>query len=92
MAELIAALNTITPLGVIALLGFVIYELVQRRRNPSNRDLDARIATMISNHLHELPEMAATLRRMESALDRIATAQADTGKELAYIRARINGK
>jgi len=60
--ELLTALNSMSPLGVTALLGVIIYILVKRQ--PSKAEL----SDVKTNHLHELPAMAETLRRMESLM------------------------
>lgn len=80
MTELFTFLTNVQPLGVIALLGVVIYMLVK------NQQGQKRIAT---NHLHGLPEMAETLKRIEEKLDRNFE---KLSTDVSYIRGRINGK
>lgn len=69
-------LNAISPLGVIALLGYIIYLQVKSQKGQH------RIAT---NHLHDLPEMVDTLRRIDEKMDKVI-------ENTSYIRGRINGK
>lgn len=72
---LLQALSSLSPIGVIALLGVVIWMLVRNQRGQQQ---------IADNHLHELPEMAQTLREIKSLLY-------EHGKALEYIKARING-
>jgi predicted mannosyl-3-phosphoglycerate phosphatase (HAD superfamily) len=76
ITTLLQTLNTLSPLAVIALLGVVIYVLVWKQ--PTNKDL----ATIKNNDLHELPEMAETLRRIEIKLS----------EEFSFIRTRLNSR
>ncbi len=95
MTELFSFLTNVQPIGVIALLGIVIYMLVKeqkglwRRQNAATETDDhgqpITLKTIATNHLHELPEMAETLRRMESTLNELA-------KDMSYIRGRMNSK
>jgi predicted PurR-regulated permease PerM len=79
---------------VTALLGglaYIIYLLVQQG-HASTEAMD----TLTSNHLHELPNIAETLRRMETQQAALAAALlgqlADVRESIAYIKARVNGK
>jgi hypothetical protein len=74
--ELLKLLNSLSPLAVIALLGLIIYKQVKDK--PAS---EASVEEIKSNHLHEMPEILATLQRIEVKL----------GEEFAYIKARING-
>lgn len=76
LTNALGALNSLSPLAVIALLGVVIYMLVKNQKGQE---------TLTSNHLHELPEMAETLRRIEASLNTVKD-------NTFYIRARINGR
>lgn len=80
ITSLLTLLNTLSPLAVIALLGTVIFMLVQARSD--SKGTHNEVQTMKSNDLHELPEMAETLRRIEVKL----------GEEFSHIRARLNGR
>ena len=91
LLELLNILNTLTPIGVAGLFGIIIFTLVRGRLPFTTstgtskeilKDIDNRLLTMETNHLHELPEMANTLRRIEVLMS----------KEFSYIRARLNGK
>lgn len=82
IAALISALNSLTPLGLAALLSFVIY--MQIRANKGQRNI-------AENHLHGLPEMAASIERMTESLERIESLMLQMNNNVTYIRARING-
>ena len=75
MSELFSFLTNVQPIGVIALLGLIIYILIGRRND--QKDLK-------DNHLHELPEIANTLRRME-------VQQREIAENIVHIKARVNG-
>jgi predicted PurR-regulated permease PerM len=78
-------------LAVIGGLGYIIYLLV-RQGNHTN----AQMAELTGNHLHELPSMAETLRRMETQQMAAAAALlgqlADIRESLAHIKGRLNGR
>jgi hypothetical protein len=63
-------------------LGYIIYLLVKNQRGQD---------VIAQNHLHELPEMAETLRRIETSLKDISTKQDETNQSLQYLKGRING-
>ena len=83
MTELFEFLNTVQPVGVIALLGVVIYMLVRQQLNV--KTVEKGQQNLADNHLHELPEIANTLRRMEAK-------QSEIAEHIVYVRARVNGK
>jgi hypothetical protein len=72
-------LNSLSPLAVIAGLAYVIFMLVRTRG-----ELKADNVTITENHLHELPAMAESLRRIEAQLSNISIT-------LGYLRGRLNG-
>ncbi len=76
MTLFINALNSLTPLGLAGLLGVVIYLQVRNQ---------TKVKTITENHLHGLPEMAESLRRIETTLK-------DINDHVIYLRARVNGK
>lgn len=76
ITQAVAALNSLSPLAVIGLLAYVIYLQVKNQKGQT------RIAT---NHLHELPQMAADLSDMKMLLQTM-------NDNIVYIRARVNGK
>lgn len=80
MLDILSALASLSPLGVIALLAYVIYLLVTQRKEAGQRH-----RVLASNHLHELPAMADSLRRMEATLQSM-------NENIVWIKARINGK
>lgn len=61
--EIIKTLNTLSPLGVIALLALVLF--YQAKNNKAAVDSSKTLHTVRTNDLHELPEIAETLRRIE---------------------------
>jgi hypothetical protein len=69
-------LNAVSPLGLAALLAYVIYLLVKGKTST-----DAKVETIATNHLHGLPEMADTLKEIQLTLTSLD----------AYLRARLNG-
>jgi hypothetical protein len=82
LIELLGVLNSLTPLGVIALLGVTIFMLIK------NKSTAAQVTKIETNDLHELPEMAQTLREILTILQRMEVEQ---GKEFSHIKARLNG-
>lgn len=74
---IIEALNMLSPLGLAAGLAYLIYVVVTGKTST-----DVKIDTMRGNDLHELSEMAETLRRIE----------ANQIENFAYLRARLNGR
>lgn len=81
--EFFNALNSLSPLAVIGLLGYIIFMLVKGKTAAGKTAATAaqKIHEVQTNHLHELPEILATLQRIEVKL----------GEEFSYIKARING-
>lgn len=82
MEDLAKSLLSASPLAVIALLSYVIYLLVWGKGNLPG--LSQQSTTIAENHLHELPEMMETLKRIEMALKTM-------NDNIIYIRARVNG-
>ena len=75
MAELIAfltLLNSLTPLGIIALLTLVLFYQARNNHIASETAEKAALVAkkMSTNDLHDLPEIAETLRRMEVSMER----------------------
>lgn len=82
ITTLLSQLNSLSPLGVIALLGLIIYMLVKAK--DAKVDVDAKIDMIRDNHLHGLPEMTESLKRIETVLQNI-------NDNLVWVKARING-
>ena len=76
MAELFHLLNSLSPLGVIGLLAYIIYLQVKGHR---------KVQHLGENHLSTLPDIAASLSRVEGLLQNVH----DT---FIYLKARSNGK
>jgi hypothetical protein len=74
LITLLQTLNTLSPLAVIGLLAVVLYMMVYKQ--PSKQELD----TIRFNDLHDLPEIAETLRRIELNMS----------ENFAYLRATLD--
>lgn len=59
IVALLQLLNSLSPLGIIALLGVIIFMLVKGRKQ---------VGTIKDNDLHALPEILVTLQRMEVSM------------------------
>jgi hypothetical protein len=73
LISLLQTLNSLSPLAIIGLLGTVIYLMVYKQ--PTAQDFHR----LTTNDLHELPQIAETLRRMEVSMQ----------ENFAYIIARL---
>jgi hypothetical protein len=80
LISFLSALNTLTPLAVIGLLVLVLF--YQSKNNTTSR---LSLFNLSNNHLSGLPDMAASLERMETILKTI-------NDNIVYIRARMNGR
>lgn len=84
------ALIAVLVLCVIAGFGYIIYLLVTQ-----DRLARASMAELKGNHLHELPDIADTLRRIETQQGAMAAALllqlSDIRTRLEYVAARVNG-
>ena len=76
---LLTLLNSLSPLAVIGLLATIIY--IQMNGKTA---VDQKVQTVATNHLHDLPEMSESLKRIESLLQSI-------NENIIYVRARVNG-
>lgn len=85
LEQVLTTVNSFTPLGVIALLGVIIFYMIWR--NPF-KPLEKSLTEVKDNHLHELPAMAENLGKVVEILQRIEVKQ---GEEFSYIKARLNG-
>lgn len=83
LIALLETLNTLTPIGIIALLGVVIFMIVYR--NPL-KPIQNSLAEVKDNHLHDVVNQ---LDRMNETLQRI---EIKMSEEFAYLRAKINGR
>ena len=79
LVSLVGAANSLTPLAIIGLL--VIILLYQAKNARHVEGARKEVQTIRTNDLHELPEIVATLQRIEVKLS----------EEFSYIRARLNG-
>lgn len=82
IVSIVTALNSLTPVAIIGLLAFVLF--YQAKNNKAAVDHTETLATIKGNDLHELPEMADTLRRIEYMLQAM-------NNNIVYIKARVNG-
>lgn len=62
LISLLEVLNTLSPLAVIGLLSVIIYVIIWKQ--PTKQEL----GIIRNNDLHELPQMAESLRRIEASL------------------------
>lgn len=81
--ELFKLLNSVSPLAVVALLSYIIYMLVNNKRQ---------VSAVKDNHLHDLPEMLELLRSMNASLERQEWTLKNVSDHIVYIRARVNGR
>lgn len=79
-------LNNLTPLGVIALLGLVIYYLVKNKGLPAPKNSIEKIE---KNHLHEIKE---TLGRIERFLIENNRLTNEINNNITWVKARLNGQ
>ena len=82
--EILTTLNSLSPLGVIALLAYIIFMMIKGKS-----DVEGHVNSIKNNDLHELPQMAENLRTIGETLQRI---EVSASENFAYIKARINGK
>ena len=80
----------IVSLLVIGGMGFIIYTLVTK-----SKEYDEKYQTITTNHLHEMPEMAQTLRNLDDGIGRLTDGLDRQERTLvaldSYLRARLNG-
>lgn len=79
LVSLLNVLNTLSPLAVIALLALVLFMQAKNAKHVESARNE--VETLRTNDLHEMPDILATLQRIEVKL----------GEEFAHIRARLNG-
>ena len=82
LVQLLTALNTLTPLGLAALLGLAIFIIFWK--NPF-KPLENKLTEVTDNHLHTVVDQ---LEKMNETLQRI---EVKMGEEFAYLKARMNG-
>jgi hypothetical protein len=83
LTSLLTAANSMTPLGLAALLGVVIFLQVKNQRAVMANQKG--VAEISGNHLSGLPDMANDLRDIKALLQNI-------NDNVIYVRARINGR
>ena len=69
----IELLNSLSPIGVIGLLAYIVYLMISKK---------GPIQVISNNHLSGLPEMNATLLRIESTISEVRDG-------INYLRGRI---
>ena len=77
-----SALNALTPLGLAGGLAFIIYHLISKK---------GVVRDISENHLSGLPEMNATLMRIEESMKRQETTLHDIRDGTNYLKGRISG-
>ena len=80
--ELLQAANGMTPLGVIALLGTIIWMLVKGQKK-----VVGKMDVISNNHLHELPDLVENTRRTGDVLQRI---EVKLGENFAVIHEKLD--
>lgn len=92
--ELFKALNSASPLAVIALLVYIVYTLVINKK--ADQAVAANVVSVKDNHLSDMPEIVETLRSMSQTLVRMEASQqrceVNQSENFAYLKARLNGK
>ena len=84
LISLLQTLNSLSPLAVIGLLGTIIFMMVRGKTAA-----DSKVDTLASNHLHDLPSIAESVKEMSLTLQRIELKMVE---EFSYIRSRLNGR
>lgn len=79
LITLLELLNGFSPLGIIALLVVVLW--YQSRNAVTNAK---HLSTIQENHLHPIPDMEDSLKRIETLLQSM-------NDNLIWVRARMNG-
>lgn len=88
LITLLSTANSLTPLGIIALLVIAVILLIRQAKVPKNVASQESVNLLATNHLHSLPEIAETLKRIETKLELLGEIKDDT----SYLKGRINGK
>lgn len=92
--ELFKALNGLSPLAVIGLLAYIIYQLVSSKKE--DKVVAANLISVKDNHLSDMPEIVEILRGVQGSMVRIEASQqrmeVNQGENFAYLKARLNGK
>lgn len=81
--ELIAALNSLTPLGLAGALAYIIYLQVKSKKA---------VREVSHNHLSGLPGMQADIRTMTQQLMTIVPLLQAINNNIIYVKARVNGR
>ena len=76
LIPLLGTLNSLSPLGIIALLGVIIFMLVKGKG-----EVAGKVDVLAENHLHDVGD---SLRRIEALLQNV-------NDHIVYIRAKVNG-
>ena len=77
LITLLNTLNTLSPLAVIALLAVILFTVLKNKE-----EVAGKVDNLADNHLHDLPEVLATLQRIEIKLS----------EDLSWIKAKLNGR
>ena len=84
LTELLTVLNNLSPIGLAAMLGLIIYMLVR-----GQRDTAKQVQSVGDNHLHELPILVENSHKTVEILQRIEVRLAEN---FSVIRERLDGK
>lgn len=85
--EMFKALGNLSPVGIIGLLAYIIYQLVNAKK--STEVVADNLASVKDNHLHDLPEMLEILRSMQASLIRMESTLSAINNRSIYIATKI---
>lgn len=101
MEDIIQFAQTVSPLGVIAILAIIIFQLVDgkglmRKIRGTQIDrtvneaitlvsLNSKIDKIANNHLHELPDMKKSIDRIEYKLDEMTRIGSSHGERISKL-------
>jgi hypothetical protein len=80
LTPIVSILNGLSPVGLAGMLAFIIYHLVAKK---------GRVRAISDNHLSGLPEMAATLIRIEESNKRQESVLSNISNDISFVKGRI---
>lgn len=94
MEQIIDLAQNISPLGVIAILALVVYQLVTKSffsKKESGVSLDSiaqQLNTIAGNHLHELPAMRADITEIKKDVKEMGKEMGGLGNRVTRLEAK----